>query len=80
MIILNGTLFEKNRKINQKTILLPIIFQKYYCKIIFNVIDITNHNIIFGIFWLKKHGPRINWKYKIIRLGYNYIIGSALLH
>ena len=50
MIILNSILFEKNKKINQKTILLSVIFQKYYYKIIFDVVDMANYNIIFGIF------------------------------
>ena len=40
----------------------------------------ANHNIIFGIFWLKKYGPRIDWKQKIIRLGYNCVIGPAPSH
>ena len=49
-MILDDILFKKNRKIDQKTILLPVAFQKYYYKIIFNIVDIANYNIIFKIF------------------------------
>ena len=52
LIILDSILFGGNREINQKTILLSVIFQKYYCKIIFDVVDMANYNIIFEIFWL----------------------------
>ena len=80
MIILDGILFRRNKKINQKTILLPVAFQKYYCKIVFNVINIANYDIIFEIFWLKKYKSRIDWKQKIIRLKYNYIIDLIFLY
>ena len=80
MITLNGTLFKENREINQETILLSVAFQKYYCEIVFDVVDMANYNIVLGILWLKKYRPRIDWKQEIIRLGYNYIIGPIPLH
>ena len=41
---------------------------------IFDVIDIANYDIVLGIFWLKKYGPRIDWRQEIIRLGYDCVI------
>ena len=55
LIILDGILFRRNGEINQKTILLSVTFQKYYCEMIFDIVDIANYNIIFEIFWLKKY-------------------------
>ena len=55
-------------------------FQRYYCEIIFNIIDIANHDIVFGIFWLKKYGSQIDWKQKIIRLRYDCVIGPIPLY
>ena len=42
--------FKNNKKwINKKIILLLIVFQKYYKELVFDIIDMTNHNIILGI-------------------------------
>ena len=54
MIILDGILFRENKKINQEIILLLLVFQKNYYKIIFNIIDIVDYNIIFK-FLAKKY-------------------------
>ena len=49
MITLDDILFGGNREINQETILLPVAFQKYYCEMVFDVVDMANHDIVFGI-------------------------------
>ena len=38
-----------NNWINEKIILLSVIFQKYYKKLVFNIINITNYDIVLEI-------------------------------
>ena len=50
LVNLNNILFGNNsRWISTETILLPIVFQKHYKELVFNIINIINYNIILGI-------------------------------
>ena len=61
LIGLNNMFLDNNqRQISNETILLLVIFQKYYKKLIFNVINMANYNIILEILQLKKHNSLIN--------------------
>ena len=63
LVSLDNILFRNNSKwINIEIIPLPMIFQKYYKELMFNIIDIVSHNIVLRILWLKKHDPQINQK------------------
>ena len=47
---LNGTLLENNSgQISIETILLLVIFQKYYKELVFDVVNIASYNIILEI-------------------------------
>ena len=39
-----------------------MIFQKYYKKMMFDIVDMINYNIILEILQLKKYNPQINQK------------------
>ena len=63
LVNLNGTSLGNNSgQINTKTIPLLMTFQKYYKKLIFNIINMISHDIVLRVLWLKKHNPQINWK------------------
>ena len=32
-----------------------MVFQKYYEELMFDIIDMTNYNIVLEVLWLKKH-------------------------
>ena len=42
-------------QISTETILLSVIFQKYYKKLIFDIINIASYNIVLEVLWLKKY-------------------------
>ena len=50
-----------------KKFLLLVDFQKYYEKLIFNIINIVSHNIVLGVLWLKNIIQRLigNKKYSL---------------
>ena len=61
LVSLDSTsLGNNNRQINTETILLSVAFQKYHKKLVFDIINIANYNIVLGISWLKKYNLQIN--------------------
>ena len=53
-----------------------MVFQKYYKKLIFNIINIINYDIVLGILWLKKYNSQINWKKEILIMECKYMFDS----
>ena len=77
LVSLNSMLFGNNSgQINKETILLSVIFQKYYEELIFDVVNMANHNIVLEISWLKKHNSQINQKREILTMEYKCILDS----
>jgi len=43
---------------------IPMEIQQHSEKIQFDIMGISNHNVVLGIPWLRKHNPTINWDRK----------------
>ena len=46
--------------VGEETPFLPVIIQRHYEEIAFNIVRMATHDIVLGIPWLKKHNPIIN--------------------
>jgi hypothetical protein len=55
------------KKIDKKTGLIPVTVETYQEILNLDVIETSIYNIIFGLPWLKKYDPRINYKKEIIK-------------
>ena len=58
----NTSLNNDQGQISSEIILLLMIFQKYYKKLIFNIFNMINYDIVLEVLWLRKYNPQINWK------------------
>ena len=52
----------KQKTMDKEIKLLLMQIQQYNKHIIFNIIDMVNHQIVLKIPWLEEYNPKINWK------------------
>ena len=56
LIIVNeNSLHNKNEWMNEKTMSLLIVIQQHYEKLIFDIINMINHDVVLIMPWLKTH-------------------------
>ncbi len=73
IIVDRNLLSDGNRRVDEKTKLLPIAIQQHYKKLIFDIVEIVTHDIVLEISWLKQHNSEVDWSIRELRFKqYNY--------
>ena len=81
LVSFNDMLLRNNSGwISIEIILLSIVFQKYYKKLVFNVVNMASHNIVLGVLWLRKYNLQINWKWETLTIKYECVLDLESCH
>jgi hypothetical protein len=63
----NQLILANKERIDKETGLISVTIGTHQEMLNLNIIETSIYNIIFGLPWLKKHDPRINYKKKVIK-------------
>ena len=62
-----GTVAARNvLRVNRRALPLTVRIQGHEKKLVFDIVDLADYDVILGDPWLEKHNPAINWKQKTL--------------